>query len=79
MDLLLEVSLEAHAHGVGEALDEEGHAEDEGLDALGEDGVAAVVDHDIHQAGDGEEQVDGGVPGVSESLCDLVRRIKCVD
>ena len=64
MDLLLEVSLEAHAHGVHEALDEEGQREDEGLDALGQDGVAAVVDHDVHQAGDGEKEVDGGVSGI---------------
>ena len=40
-----------------------GQGEDEGLDALGEDGVAAVEDEDVHQAGEQEEEVEGDEEG----------------
>ena len=38
------------------------------LDALGQNCVAAVVDHNVHEAGEGKEKVDGGVPNVGDVL-----------
>ena len=38
------------------------------LYALRQDSVAAVVDHDVHEAGEGEEEVDGGVADVGDIL-----------
>ena len=55
-------------HGEHEPLHGEGEGEDEALYALREDGVAAVVDQDVGQPGQGEEEVDGGVPDVAHVL-----------
>ena len=41
-----------------EALNSEGQAEEEALYALGQHRVAAVVDQDVDEAGQGEEEVD---------------------
>ena len=41
-----------------DGLHREGKREDEGLDSLGEDGVAAVEDDHVDMAGEEEEQVE---------------------
>ena len=41
-----------------DGLHREGKREDEGLDALGEDGVAAVEDDHVNKAGEEEEEVE---------------------
>ena len=48
------------------------------LNALGQNSVAAVVDHNIHQAGEREEEVDGGVADVGDilGLADLALMLK---
>ena len=38
------------------------------LNALWQDRVSAVVDHDVHEAGEREEEVDGGVADVGDIL-----------
>ena len=43
---------------VDDGLHREGKREDEGLDALGEDGVAAVEDDHVDKAGEEEEEVE---------------------
>ena len=43
---------------VDDGLHSEGKREDEGLDALGEDGVAAVEDDHVNKAGEEEEEVE---------------------
>ena len=42
---------------VDDGLHHEGKREDEGLDALGEERVAAVEDQDVREAGEEEEEV----------------------
>ena len=38
------------------------------LNALRQDSVATVVDHDVHEAGEGKEEVDGGIADVGDVL-----------
>ena len=38
------------------------------LNALWQNRVSAVIDHDVHEAGEGEEEVDGGVTDVGDIL-----------
>ena len=44
---------------VDNSLHRKGKCQDEGLDALRKDGVAAVENDDINEAGKEEEEVDG--------------------
>lgn len=43
---------------IDNGLHHKGKSQDEGLDALGKDVVAAVEDDDINEAGEEEEEVD---------------------
>lgn len=47
---------------------DEREAEDEALNALRQDGVAAVVHDHVHEPAQREEQVDGGVADVGHVL-----------
>lgn len=43
---------------IDNGLHHKGKSQDEGLNALGKDGVAAVEDDDINEAGEEKEEVD---------------------
>ena len=45
-----------------ESFNSESQAQEEALDALRQDRVAAVVDQDVDEPGQREEEVDGRVP-----------------
>jgi len=69
MNLKLHRSLLLHGGPEHDGGGGEGEAQDEGLDTLGEDRVAAVEHKDVHKAGQGEEEVHC----CQSDICDIAQ------
>lgn len=50
VDVLLQIRLKSHSKAEENAFNEEGEAENEALNAFGQNGVAAIVHQNVHQA-----------------------------
>ena len=73
MNLLLQISFESQSHGEHDSFNDKRQTQNETLDTLRQHGISTIVDQDVHESGEGKEEIDGGVSDVADVLRVLLR------